>query len=363
MNEQALLSILSGADRRTTASVLRGALACLAPAYALAAAAKNGVYDLGLATAHDLGRPTVSIGNLTTGGTGKTPMVAWVVRQLAAAGHRPCVLLRGYRARDGKSDEAEELRVLVGDVAQVAPNPNRVAEAARMLAAHSEISCFVLDDGFQHRRAGRNLDLALVDATNPWGYGATLPRGLMREKKSGLRRADAVVVTRCDRVSAPELARVAAEIQAVTGHSPLALAKHGWDGFAVWRPEGESEVLPSSLANERVVAACGIGNPAAFLTQAGERAGAVVWTCERADHFAWDAAALTDLFAQAQSQGASSVLTTEKDFVKWRPLLAKLRPGLPVFRPRLSMQFVQGQEALATLLASRIPLTPIGASR
>lgn len=354
MTEQDFLAIASGEDRRLRACALRGVLACLAQVYALGAGAKNWMFAVGFKQAQDLGRPTVSIGNLTTGGTGKTPMVAWVAKQLAAQGHRPCILLRGYRAKNGVSDEAEELRGLVGDVAQVAPHPDRVAEAKRQLAAHPDITCFILDDGFQHRRAKRDLDLVLVDATNPWGYGHCLPRGLLRENKQNLRRADAVVVTRCDRVESEALAQIEAEIQALAGRPPLALARHGWEGFKVWKDGSEEGAPWDALRGEKAAAVCGIGNPAAFLAQARTRAGALVLERPMADHFAWDAAALDNLFGEAQVAGASAVLTTEKDFVKWRVYPRQLR--LPVFRPVLAMQFPQGGNALPTLLASRIPL-------
>lgn len=363
MTEQGLLSIMSGRAKGPGPALVRALSAAAAPLYALGAAAKNGVYDAGWAQTHDLGRPAVSVGNLTTGGTGKTPMVAWVVRQLAQAGHRPCILLRGYKSKNGVSDEAEELRQMVGDVAQVAPNPDRVAEAARQLAAHPGITCFVLDDGFQHRRARRNLDLVLVDATNPWGYGWTLPRGLLREGKRNLRRADAVVVTRCDRVAPERLAQVCDEVKAVAGLAPLALARHGWEGFRVWKGGREEEAPLDALRAEKIAAVCGIGNPHAFLAQAEACAGKSVLVDSMPDHFAWDVSMVAGFLASASVKGASAVLTTEKDFVKWRPLLSLSHPmraalefDLPIFRPRLAMEFPRGGDALATLLASRISL-------
>lgn len=364
MREQALLAILSGEDTRATACAARSLLSCLAPVYSFGADAKNLAFAKGWRRAHALGRPTVSVGNLTTGGTGKTPMVAWVARQLAAVGHRPCILLRGYRGKGGTSDETEELRLAVGDMAHVAPHPDRVAEARRVLAAHPEVTCFILDDGFQHRRAGRDLDLLLVDATNPWGYGRTLPRGLLRESRKHARRADAVVVTRSDRVTSVALARLAEEIRALTGHPPLALARHGWEGFRVFHDGADRVAGLDALIQERVAVTCGIGNPAAFMAEARAFCGTVVTARAQADHFAWDAPALAAFFAEARTEGAGALLTTEKDFVKWRPQLAATGRGPgdpPVFRPRLSMQFSHGGEALATLLASRIP-SPIPAS-
>jgi tetraacyldisaccharide 4'-kinase len=229
-----------------------------------------------------------------------------------------------------------------------------VAEAKRQLAAHPEITCFVLDDGFQHRRARRDLDLVLVDATNPWGYGATLPRGLLREKKAGLRRADAVIVTRADRVDAGALAALEKEIQAVAGRAPLALARHGWEGFRVWKDGAEDAAPVDALQSARVAVVCGIGNPAAFAAQA-QGCAQVVMVQPMADHAAWSPALFAGVVEQALAAGAAALLTTEKDFVKWRPILAGLRTTLPVYRPLLAMQFPQGGDALATLLASRIP--------
>ena len=248
---------MSGEDVSLRGGCLRAGLSAAVPLYALGNAARSAGFKLGLKRTRSLGRPTVSVGNLTTGGTGKTPMVGWVVRELLERGHRPCILLRGYRG----GDEAEEHRLLLGDRARVEPNPDRVVAAGMALKDDPSITCFVLDDGFQHRRAQRDLDLVLIDATNPWGYGAMLPRGLMREPKSALKRADYVVVTRSDQVPPEELAEIDAQIKALTGKPPIAHAAHGWVGL---RDASDEEHGLSVLNNKAVMGVVGIGNPGAL---------------------------------------------------------------------------------------------------
>ncbi|MEM6315058.1 MAG: tetraacyldisaccharide 4'-kinase [Planctomycetota bacterium] len=222
-----------------TAALLRGA----SLPYGLAMRGRNALFDLGLRKQHRLPRPVISVGNLTTGGTGKTPVVAWLAGQLRAAGHVPGVLTRGYAARAGEvDDEVLELRRLLNDDELVEPNPNRIAGATTLLDRRPDVSVLLLDDGFQHRRVARDFDLVLLDATNPFGFGHVLPRGLLREPVNGLRRASAVLVTKCDRADpADALARVPADLPHFTARQRLTVD------------------APTPFA-----AFCGLGNPDAF---------------------------------------------------------------------------------------------------
>ncbi|MEM8875973.1 MAG: tetraacyldisaccharide 4'-kinase [Planctomycetota bacterium] len=172
--------------------------------YGLAMGVRNGLFDKGIRKQHRLGRPVISVGNLTTGGTGKTPVVAWLAGRLHAAGHVPGVLTRGYGARPGEiADEVAELRELLSDAELVEANPDRVAGAATLLERRPDVTVLLLDDGFQHRRVARDFDLVLLDATNPFGFGHVLPRGHLREPVTGLRRASAVLITKCDLADPP----------------------------------------------------------------------------------------------------------------------------------------------------------------
>src|SRR5262249_31870064 len=150
--------------------------------------------------------PVISVGNLTMGGTGKTPCVEYVSRRLSDRGHRVAILSRGYGEGDGPNDEALVLEQDLPDVPHL-QGADRVA-LAHMAVDELESEVIVLDDGFQHRRLGRSLDLVLIDATQPWGHGFLCPRGLLRESPGELARAHVLIITRCDHISEHELAIV-----------------------------------------------------------------------------------------------------------------------------------------------------------
>ena len=175
--------IMSGRRRGAGASLLRAALATVAGPYAGTMWLRRWMYRRALLPSRRAKVPVICIGNITTGGTGKTPMVAWVVGRLKAAGCNPAILTRGYRPAAGQSDEAELLKHLCD--APVVINGDRPAGAAQAVAGGADV--LVMDDGFQHRRLRRDMDVVLIDATNPFGYGHCLPRGLLREGPSALR--------------------------------------------------------------------------------------------------------------------------------------------------------------------------------
>ena len=155
---------MSGEDRDWRAHALRGVANLGVLPYRLGVAARNLLYAARLRAAKDLGLPTISVGNLTAGGTGKTPMVIELADRLRTMGHRPAVLLRGYEPGGGEdgatSDEAAVLRGALGPGVPVRPNPSRVAAARAVRDERPDLTVFLLDDGFQHRRAARDLGLS-----------------------------------------------------------------------------------------------------------------------------------------------------------------------------------------------------------
>ncbi len=208
--------IVSGRRRGPVAAVLRGALGLAEPCYAAAVRWRNRRYDRGAATVHRVGVPVLSVGNLTLGGTGKTPMVRWLAQWFHNRGARVAVVSRGYGAKVGNAnDEALELRRLLPDVPHL-ENPDRVA-AAREAVATLGCQAILLDDGFQHRRIARDLDIVLLDALAPFGFGHVFPRGTLREPLAGLRRADAVVLSRADLLDSSEREEI---WQTVRAHAP-----------------------------------------------------------------------------------------------------------------------------------------------
>lgn len=195
---------------------LRQALWPLATLYGAVAAARNALFSLGWKTAHRLDVPVVSVGNLTVGGTGKTPTVAWLCQLAKDAGRTPGVLARGYgRAPSAAlNDEGVLLQRRLPWLLQE-QDPDRVAAGRRLVERGADF--VVLDDGFQHRRLHRDLDVVCLDARLPFGNGHCLPAGDLREFRSGLRRADLLLLTRADALGRDQLAARVARLRQLSG--------------------------------------------------------------------------------------------------------------------------------------------------
>lgn len=322
-------------------------VACAAePFYAGALGLRNILFDQGLRKTHRAHVPVISVGNLTAGGTGKTPTVAAIVRRLIDHAFMPAVVMRGYRAEStGGSDEQRELEQMLPGVPIIA-NPDRVAAAASIARDHPDVNVIVLDDGFQHRRIARDLDLVLIDATDPFGADHVLPAGLMRERPGNLRRADAVVVTRSDSVDKAALADIDARIARYHGSSPIAHAIHGWIRIV------DATDTPIDRPGAHVHTLSGIGNPAAFIDQAGKTF-RVVGSTVRPDHTAYTEDDLLHVVHEARDNGADALLTTPKDWVKLHPLVESTATDMPVWRPVVELGFVDGEGMLTKLLIER----------
>ena len=348
-----LIRIQSGTDRDPAAVALRLASNMGTPAYRAAVGVRNRMYDLHLLRSRPLGRPTVAVGNLTAGGTGKTPMVIELCHRLRVMGHRPAVLLRGYEpagleSKEG-SDEAKVLRGALGSI-PVQADSSRVRGARAVLAAHPDTGVFVLDDAFQHRKARRDLDLVLIDATRPFGFGRLLPRGLLREPLRSLRRADAVIITRADRVDGATLEKLDRRITRVTGRAPIAHAVHHWAELRI----GHEARDVAWLSSHAVLGVSGIGNPADFEAKLRGAAGRVVGMVTFDDHHAYTRSEVQGILNHAEERGAEAVVTTQKDWVKWRRLAGGTKARLPVVRPIVRMAFLDGGDALDEMLREAV---------
>jgi tetraacyldisaccharide 4'-kinase len=295
-------------------ALVRVGLRALSVPYAWAAWTRNRLYDRGWVRTFQAPVPVISVGNLTLGGTGKTPCVEYIARYFRAQGRRVAILSRGYGSHAGPNDEARALEANLPDVPHL-QDADRVALAVRAVQElGSEV--LILDDGFQHRRLARDLDLVLVDATNPWGYGYLFPRGLLRERPVELRRASAVILTRCNQVEAKErgrlretVTRFAPQIPVLeTSHRPLELVNAD-RATADWK----------RLSGQLVAGFCGVGNPEAFrktLTELG--ANVIAWRTFP-DHHRYSRQDVDDLRRWSRSQPADCLLaTTQKDLVKIR---------------------------------------------
>lgn len=328
--------------------------------YGAGAALRRGAFSVGLKARHALPVPVISVGNLTAGGTGKTPFTVWLARALLAAGRRPGVLSRGYGARaEGSllSDEGAVRAALLGPGVPQVEAPDRVRGGASLLAAHHEIDVLLLDDGFQHVRLRRDLDVVLLDATDPFGGGHLLPRGMLRERPSALARAGAVVINRAERVTAKTLEGLRARVRALAPDAVLAVARLG--PRALLAPDGRERPL-SDLRDAKVHAWAGIGNPEAFAGTLRDLGAKVVGTTFVRDHHRPSDAELSAVAEVASSEGAERIVCTRKDWVKLSG-----RPGLPpgLVAVDVELEVDEGEAALlacvqAALAAHRAAAPP-----
>jgi tetraacyldisaccharide 4'-kinase len=277
-----------------------------------------------------LERPVISVGNITTGGTGKTPLVEWVARTLASRGKKVCILTRGYGRKD------PHLQVIVSDGYGLLASPAEagdepyllasnltglaavISSADRIAAGQEAIKdfgsdCFVLDDGFQHLRLARDLNIVTIDATNPWGGGSLLPYGRLRETPEGLSRADCIVITRCDQVGSLDALR--SEILRLAGDRPIFHSR-----MRAARMSPLKNGAADLGAPARVGAFCAIGNPSSFFEQLRRSGYELALEKSFPDHHMYSQDEVDSLCRAATEVGAISLVTTAKDAVKLRAL-------------------------------------------
>jgi tetraacyldisaccharide 4'-kinase len=282
--------------------------------------------------------PVISVGNLTVGGTGKSPTVVLLAKWFRDRDIRVAILSRGYGAgRDGINDEAKEIEKRLPDVPHL-QNPNRYAAA---LVAEEELGMQVLimDDGFQHRRLHRDLEIVLLDATQPFGLGYMLPRGMLRESVRSLRRADVVVLTRSDLVTRQQVADTRLAVQRFAPRATWVEANHQVTGLI--NASGVDET-PQSLVGRKVLAFCGIGNAEAFFETVRKCGAEVIDSITFPDHHAYSAADIERIISRS-SERIELFVCTGKDLAK---LEVDQIGGVPLRAVQINLQCSTGAEAL-----------------
>ena len=327
----------------------------LSALYGVITRTRLSMYQRGTFHTTKLIQPVISVGNITTGGTGKTPLVEWLARMLANHGRRVAVLTRGYgreRAHervlvsDGQAvfstaeqagDEAFLEATNLKGLAAVISDANRIA-AAQDAVKHLHSNCFVLDDGFQHLRLARDLDIVTIDATNPWGGGRLLPEGRLREPLTGLRRADCIVLTRVDQVS--HIGSIEQELRRFT-NCPVFSSRMKTRKLSSLNERDTKVATP-------VGAFCGVGNPRSFFTHLQREGYGLIFKKALRDHQPYSQQLIDSIINEAEQAGARSLLTTAKDAVKLRSLNLRL----PVFS--LEVEIAVDDEAAFTQLVIRV---------
>lgn len=320
------LELISGHHRELPYRLARGGLWLLSIPYQFIIAARNAYYDRFQNSQKRVNRLVISIGNITVGGTGKTPLAARIARMLNDRGQKVALLTRGYKGRPIQFDadrraeavgqwrkESDEAQVLQRHCpfASVIVNPDRLSGAVHAIGTGAGV--IVLDDGFQHRRLARDLDIVLVDATSPFGHGHMLPRGLLREPVRSLRRADIIVLTRSDEIGEATRRPLVGQLKRVSGSKPVVCAEHRIRGFADVKDRPIEVAEPDAM---RAVIFAGIANFESFRHGVASLGVEILAAYEYPDHHDYTTEELSGLRAAAECLEANAILTTEKDAVK-----------------------------------------------
>ncbi len=292
---------------------------------------RTSLYNKGVFASHSLGAKTVSIGNITVGGTGKTPLVALVAEIFAEKGEKVCILSRGYGRKNPKSrvlvsdgekvlaeaqfsgDEPFELANKLLGKAIVIADANRVS-AAKFALEKFGITAFVLDDAFQHQKAKRDLNIVCIDAANPFGNYKVLPFGILREPLENLNRADAIVITRAN--LSHKIDELKAEIAKFTT-APIFVSSNKFSNIAELEnfPAKTKSQIPNPKS-QIAFAFCALGNPDNFFAQLRNEGFNIISTLNFPDHHFYTESDAEEIERNAKENGAEILLTTAKDAVK-----------------------------------------------
>jgi tetraacyldisaccharide 4'-kinase len=305
------------------------------------------LYRKGIFTPKSLNGVVISVGNLTVGGTGKTPFVLWLAEKLHAEGKRIGILARGYKGdvradsvpipqsargqflRDSPiNDEVYLLGVRLGPRARIGVGADRYSHGRAL--GKLGIEWFILDDGFQHLQLARDLDILLLDSTDPFGNGRLLPAGRLREPKSAIVRADVLVITRTSH--APALEAVIRRYS----QAPLFYAQAKLEGI---EPSERSRISagPGEWLGKKVFLFCGLGNPSAFFADARNWGMEVVGQLAFPDHHHFTQFDVDEIEGRARIVGAEALLCTEKDVFNLREVAFQ---NLPLFVSRMSLEII-----------------------
>ncbi len=306
--------------------------------------------------------PVISVGNITAGGTGKTPTVIEIARVFSQHQRRVAVLSRGYRRDDSSSTLVVEPE---SDVSQVGDEPllmmrkfhrelrpplpcpsvivgRRRYRSGLMALERFQPDVLLLDDGFQHMQLARDCDLVLIDATNPFGGGYMLPAGFLREPVPHLRRASAFVITRSNEV--PECKSIFRTLERLNSAAPVFTAIHAFGGFR--ELEGHSPISAEKLAERRLLAVSGLGNPGSFRRLLGEVGLRAVESLDFFDHHCYDERDGLTISRMCRERKLNALVTSEKDESKLLPHVENLNISCYVMMVKLVIQPEKGFEEL-----------------
>jgi tetraacyldisaccharide 4'-kinase len=324
----------------------------VSPLYVFVSAIRNRLYDEGFFSTESLPVPVVSVGNITFGGTGKTPFVIYLCRLLKEEGYRPAVLTRGYASKGGDAprfvpteggyrkgcgDEPAMIASILKEI-PVIVSPDRIA-AAKLALDELVIDLFLLDDGFQHRRLERDMDILLIDSQRPFGTLGLLPGLTLRESPAGVNRADLVVLTQCR----PELEEYRAE-ETVRNFNEEAPILHALSFGSCFRTIDEDVLVSADdIRGNRVIGLSGIANPWRFFNDLRRFGALLCGEFVFEDHHDFTQEEIDRIVSRTLDEEAEAVVTTQKDAVRLEELDFR---GIPFIYRELQMRIVEEERLL-----------------
>jgi len=322
LNQYDFGQLVSGRSTGFKSQMLRFPLRVISQGYKAVVILRNFLYSRGWLKIYHANAIVISVGNITTGGTGKTPFVIWLCKFLQQRKIHCAILTRGYKTHTKGQETRDERRetkidepaMLVESCPQaiVIVNPDRVAGANEAVNKF-DAKVLIMDDGFQHRRLARDFDIITIDATRPFGYGKLLPAGLLREPVDSLKRADVIVITRSDQVTGEELIKLEKKLLSINNNMIIVKAIHS---PVCAKTTDNKEISIKELKGKKIFAFCGIGNPDAFLNTikdfGANPAGVKIYD----DHYHYANKDTADIRKKAMNLKADLILTTQKDWSK-----------------------------------------------
>lgn len=369
--EQQFKRIINGDAKGILPSAARTILGGLSSVYGAVIDDRNSMYSRRAKDSNivvKIGIPVISVGNITVGGTGKTPMVSYLCSFFLQKGMKPAVVSRGYKAKDNKvstivsdgntvfltpPDSGDEAYLLAKKLpgCAVVIGRSRV-DSAQIAVNQLGADVIIMDDGFQHRKLGRDLDIVLLDATNPFGYEHLLPRGLLREPLSSLNRADLAIITKADQVS-PEallameerIRRLAPQLRWVAStHKPKeAILLTHWQ-------EGSGEESEPITAEQPLLAVSAIGNPKSFIRTIQTAGYSVIDELSFGDHYSYTDKDVIVMIEKATLIGAAGIIVTEKDAVKLAHLVEASNTTIPFYVLPIDIEITENEDLLDSAL-------------
>lgn len=354
--------------------LIMGILYIFSLIYGLLVNIKLAGYKYGIFQKQKLDCFVISLGNVTVGGTGKTPTAQRLARDIRDMGYRVVILNRGYRAKwhgevgivsDGKrlhmdaaeaGDEAYMLAKHLPEV-PVLIGAER-AKTGRYAMEHFGAEVAILDDGYQHWQLERDLDILLVDAVNVFGNGYILPRGTLREPISHISRADICLMTKVDQAAAGSCDYIRETVHRYNPEARIVESIHQPRCFiplTEWYVNIASQGIDiAQMRGKRIMAVSAIGNPASFEQTLSDLGAVIIESLRYPDHHDYAMSEMTDIFQQAENAGAEAIVITEKDAVKIPADVAREKWSIPIYVICVEVNFQKGSEGLADLLKKRL---------